>query len=327
MKRYIIWIASGMLCLHLNVFAQAELDKAKVEKGINDAKIIDAKPDSAKNWKFGATFTANFSNVGLSNWQGGGQNAISLGTLFTGFANYKKDKHSWANYLEMGYGLTRIKELSSSFRKTDDRLVLTSKYGYEMHKSLYLSGIFDFRTTFAPGYNYASKPGDKDVLISDAFAPAWIVTALGAEYKPNDKFYLMASPLTSRITIVNNTFLSNAGAYGVDTGKNVRSEFGAYMNSRYKLKVMDNINLQTTLTLFMNYKTPALLDVFWDNAILMTVNKYVSVNFSTNLIYDDDIKFLRKDKDIFQKASERNTVGPGIQFRHTLNVGLVYKLL
>jgi hypothetical protein len=66
----------------------------------------------------------------------------------------------------------------------------------------------------------------------------------------------------------------------------------------------------------MNYKTPQLIDVFWDNAILMSVNKLIQVSFNTNLIYDDDIKILDKN----------GKTGPKIQFKHVLAVGLVYKL-
>jgi hypothetical protein len=124
------------------------------------------------------------------------------------------------------------------------------------------------------------------------------------------------------MTIVNNKTLSDQGAFGVSPGKNLRSEFGAYMSSKLSLDLMKNVNYQTTLTLFMNYKTPALMDVFWDNNLVLTVNKMISVNLSTSLIYDDDVKFFRK-----VSGNSEETKGPGIQFRRVLSVGLVYKLL
>jgi hypothetical protein len=48
----------------------------------------------------------------------------------------------------------------------------------------------------------------------------------------------------------------------------------------------------------------------------MSVNKYIQASFNTNLIYDDDIKILDSD----------GSVGPRIQFKHVLAVGLVVKL-
>ena len=130
-------------------------------------------------------------------------------------------------------------------------------------------------------------------------------------------FYAMISPLTSKMTIVNDDFLSSKGAYGVTPGSKTRSEFGAYLNSAFKYKVMSNITYQTNLNLFMNYKTPELIDVFWDNTLLMSVNKYIQASINTNLIYDDDVKIASKDG---------LSKGPKVQFKHVLAVGLVVKV-
>jgi hypothetical protein len=318
-----IYLMAGFFLLWKSSAQAQEIDKAKVEADLKAAKTV-AEYDTTKKWKLGSTFTTNFSDMGLSNWQGGGQPATTLNTLFTGFANYKSGSHAWDNYFEAGYGLTRLKGQQFPVRKTDDRFIITSRYGYQMKKSIFASALLDFRSQFAPGYVY-QNPVTKEVeeyLISDLMSPAWLVSSIGVEYKPNNAFYLFASPVTSRITIVNNQDLADIGAFGVTQGKRMRSEFGAYLNSKVTLSLMKNISYQTTMTLFMNYKTPALIDVFWDNNILLTVNKYVAVNFSTNLIYDDDIRFLRK-----VDGNSEPTLGPGIQFKRVLSVGLVYKLL
>jgi hypothetical protein len=318
MKHFTFFI---LLCSLANqwAFAQNETNKELVEESYKKAKVVDEKPDSLKYWKLGSTFTTTFTNVGLRNWQGGGQSAVTLGSLFTGFANYKRDKAKWNTFLEMGFGLNKL--ASGPFRKSDDRIVLTSRYGYELKKSFYATALYDFRSQFAPGYLYdvpvdTNKTGNK--LISDFFAPAFMVTSLGAEFKPNDNFFVMFSPVTSKLTFVMNQQLADEGAFGVTPGKNIRNEIGAYMASTAKFKVMENIGFQTNLNLFMNYKTPALIDVFWENFLIMTVNKYVTINFSTSLIYDDDIKFERVGKP---------GIGPDIQFRHVTAVGLTFKLL
>ncbi len=318
-----MYLIAGLFLLWKSSAEAQELDKTKVEADLKAAKTV-SEYDTLKKWKTGSTITASMSDIGLTDWQGGGQAATTLTTLLTAFANYKNGNHAWDNYLEAGYGLTRLKDQKYPVRKTDDRFIFTSRYGYKMQKSMFASALFDFRTQFAPGYLY-QDPKTKEVierLISDLFSPAWVVGSVGMEYKPNDKFYFFASPLTSRITIVNNKELSDAGAFGVSPGKRLRSEFGAYMNSKLSLNVMKNVNYQTSLTLFMNYKTPDLIDVFWDNNLLLTVNKAITVNFSTSLIYDDDVKFFRK-----VSGNSEETKGPGIQFRRVLSVGLVYKLL
>lgn len=311
--------------LALSASAQSDLTKTDVENAMK-VKVADAKPDSAKKWKTGATFNANFTNTGLVNWQGGGQDALTLTGIFTGFANYDNGVDRWSNLLEMGYGVTRLGGNGSDarVRKSEDRFVFTSKYTRSLNKSWGFAALADFRTQFDKGYKYdvKSKTAEgrdtlTDEYISNLLAPAFGVGSIGFEYKNGDMFYTMISPVTSKVTIVNDNVLSVAGAYGVKPGEKLRSEFGAYLNSAFKYKLMENITYQTNLNLFMNYKTPELIDVFWDNTLLMTVNKYIQASFTTNFIYDDDIKILNKDG---------VTRSPKIQFKHVLAVGLTVKL-
>ena len=309
----------------MNAFGQNknEINKADVENALK-VKVADDKPDSLNNWKTGAAVNANFTNTGLVNWQGGGQNALTLTGIFTAYANYVNGSNQWSNLLELGYGVTRFGGDQVKIRKSEDKFVFTTKYTRLLNRNWGFAALGDLRTQFDKGYKYdvKAKAGDgvKDTLvdefISDFLAPAFAVASIGFEYKNGEMFYAMVSPITSKVTIVNNKSLSDAGAYGVSPGKKFRSEFGAYFNSAFKYKLMENISYQTNLNLFMNYKTPTLIDVFWDNAILMTVNKIIQVSFNTNLIYDDDIKILDAD----------GKVGPRVQFKHVLAVGLVYKL-
>jgi len=310
-----------------NAFGQNlnEMNKADVENAMK-VKVAEVKPDSLKNWKTGASINTNFTNTGLVNWQGGGQNALTLTGIFTAYANYVKGSDQWSNLLEMGYGITRLGGDGSpvKLRKSEDRFIFTTKYTRSINKHWGFAGLGDFRTQFDKGFKYdvQGKAADgvtdtiTDEFISTLLAPAFAVGSIGFEYKSGDMFYAMVSPVTSKVTIVNDKTLSDAGAYGVTAGKKIRSEFGAYFNSAFKYKLMENISYQTNLNLFMNYKTPQLIDIFWDNSILMTVNKLIQVSINTNLIYDDDIKILDKD----------GNTGPRVQFKHVLAVGLVYKL-
>ena len=60
-----------------------------------------------------------------------------------------------------------------------------------------------------PGYNYP----DVTNTISDLFAPAYLLTALGMDYKPNPNFSAFLAPLTAKFTFVNDDVLSAAGAF------------------------------------------------------------------------------------------------------------------
>jgi hypothetical protein len=272
--------------------------------------------DTIRYWKRSATSTLNFSQVSLTNWVGGGQSSVSLTGLISSFANYNKGKFSWTNSLDLGYGLLRIGP-GSAFRKSDDKIIFTTKAGHEFHKHLKYSALLDFRTQFAPGYLYAkdSIGNEQRALISRFLAPAYLLTALGLEYQPTESIYFFLSPITVKTTIVAQDSLAKVGAFGVTPGENIRNEFGAYFTTRGKFKIMENVTFQTGLNLFSNYQHFGNeIDVNWDATLLMKVNKYINVSVSTNLLYDQDIKIVRKDK----------TVGPAIQFKEVLAVGFSY---
>lgn len=320
--------AAGFLLVALNVFGQNvnEVNKSDVDNLKASLTKVEA-PDSLSNWKWGSILNVNFTNTGLVNWQGGGQDALTLTGIYNGFATYRNGNNEWASRLEMGYGITRLGggSTASTLRKSEDRFIFSTKYSRMMNPNLGFAAMLDFRTQFDKGYKYdvdvkdpeGNVIGKEDVFISNLLAPAFSVASLGFEYKNGDMFYIMASPLTSKITIVNDDDLSAAGAYGVEAGKKMRSEFGAYINTAFKYKLMENVQYTSNLNLFMNYKTPRLIDVFWDNNLVFTINKYIQSSFNTNLIYDDDIKILNADG---------ITSSPKIQFKHVLSVGLIVKL-
>lgn len=284
-------------------------------KDVLSVKINNTLPDSTQKWNRGALLNINFTNTTLSNWAAGGQNALTITTMANLFANYKNGNNQWSNSLELGYGITRLGKSNAPFRKGDDKMIFTSKYGRKIYKQINLSGLVDFRSQFDRGFNYEIDTATKDekrTYISNFFAPAYVVASIGMEYKPNDKFYVLASPLTSKNTIVNDEALAQMGAFGVQKGKKFRSEFGAYLHSALKFAIMENVMYQSNANLFMNYRTPKFVDFFWDNLISFTVNKYITTTLSWVLVYDDDIKIKR----------DNGTVGPSLQAKTVLSVGI-----
>ena len=137
------------------------------------------------------------------------------------------------------------------------------------------------------------------------------------EYKPSDAFYLFLSPLTGKSTFVLDDSLSNAGAFGVDPGKNMRNEFGGFLKMAFTKDIWKNVTLNSKLDLFSNYaEEPQNIDVNWEVLVSMKVNKFLSANINTRLIYDDDTKY------IDEEGVER---GARVQFKEVLGIGLSYK--
>lgn len=274
------------------------------------------KADTIKSWNFGGLASFNFSQVSLTNWAAGGRSSTSGIALFNVFGNYKKDNLIWENSLDMGYGL--LKEQDNEVIKSNDKIDLNSKFGVKKTEKLYLSTLFNFKTQFAPGYKY---PNTTDA-ISRFMAPAYMTLSVGIDYKPNKLWSFVVSPLTGKMTIVSDTDLSEAGAFGVDPGKKVRMEVGSFMKVELKTDVMKNVSLHSKLDLFSNYlNNPENIDVNWDLLVNMKINDFLSANLITNLIYDDDIK-IAIDENNDGVIEGR---GPRVQFKEMFGLGLSLK--
>ena len=287
MKQITLLIISA--CIFIYTAAQ---DKTIQNLKSDAGKTIAKNPADTipKIWKKGGLFTLNIAEGSLNNWVGGGDKfSFSAVAFLNLYAFYKKGKYSWDNNLDLGYGFVNTTSLGQ--RKSDDRIDLLSKYGYEIANHWYVSALFNFRTQFANGYAYSKDNVGNEVktLTSASFAPAYVLLGLGIDYKPTDYFSVFISPLTERWVIVSNDVLSAAGAFGVDPGKDVKNELGAFFSANFHKEIAKNIIYTTRLDLFSNYKhNPQNLDLFWTNVLAMKVNNVISANINLDLLYDDD---------------------------------------
>ncbi len=290
-----------------------------------EKRLKTVNADTVMGWKKGGVFALNLAQTSLSNWAAGGQSSVAVSGIFSVFANYKQGKSAWDNSLDVGYGLLKQGK-NADYMKTDDKIDFVSKYGREAFKNFYYSGLLNFRTQMRPGYKYP----DTERIISDLFSPAYLLLALGMDYKPNPYFSAFLAPLTAKFTFVTNESLSAAGAFGVTPGEKSRSEIGGYIRAIYsrndfKGEFLKNISFTTKIDLFSNYgHNPQNIDVMWENLIALKVNKFISVNFNTVLLYDDDIKVPvdRNGNGLFESTE---APGPRTQFKEILGIGFSYK--
>ncbi|MGB0887807.1 MAG: DUF3078 domain-containing protein [Vicingaceae bacterium] len=284
--------------------------------------------DTIDGWKIGGVASLNLTQVSLTNWSAGGENSLSVNGLLSLFANLKKGNSTWDNSLDLSYGL--LQQGDADIRKTDDKIDFTSKYGQKAFKNWYYAGLVNFKSQMTAGYNYP----DDSTEISNFLSPAYVLGAIGMDYKPSEVFTLFISPITMKMTIVNDETLANSGAFGVEAaiyddfgnittkGEPTRVEYGGYLRALFKKDIMKNINLQSKLELFSNYQeNPGNIDVNWEVLIAMKVNKYISATLSTQLLYDHDIDIAVDDNN----DGIVDAVGPRTQFKEVLGVGLSYK--
>jgi hypothetical protein len=251
----------------------------------------------------------------LSNWAGGGTDMISVTGLSLLFANYKDSSMSWDNELDLGYGI--VKQGKEDLRKSDDKLIFTSKFGYNATPKLFYTALLDFRTQFDLGYDYSKKDADSTspLLISDFMSPAYLNLGLGMNYKPDEYWQFFLSAVSNRLIIVLNEKLSNQGAYGVKPGEKVFSQLGASANIVFQKEIFENVNFRSRLNLFSAYNRFSSVVVTSETAINLKVNSFINASFGLDIIYDDKVMINRND----------GTVGPDTQFRHVIGIGIAYK--
>jgi hypothetical protein len=299
-------------CFFITAFAQ---DQAV--KGLQDEsqKTITKDPNDTipKTWKIGGIVSLNVAQGSQSNWAAGGDDfSLTLATYLNGHAYYKKGKHSWDNNVDIN--LAYINTTTGGARKNDDRFDLTSKYGYALNSKLNLSLLGDFRSQFFKGYQYPDV--NTKVYTSNFMAPAYLLLSPGLDYSPVKNLSIFVSPATARWLFVKDDSLSAQGAYGVDTGKTVKFEFGAFVTVRYTTLITKTLAYKGRLDLFSNYlHNPQDIDLYMTNLFALKISKILSATWSFDMIYDDDAKQFGPNHD-----------APRMQLRSLIGVGLLVKL-
>jgi len=318
-----LFLLSVLLCFTLNTSTAQTTEAEKAIRTVSN--------DTVMGWKTGGLVGLSISQASFTNWAAGGQNTIALGGIVNLFAKYKNEHTSWDNMLDLGYGLLQQGK-GADFIKTDDKVDFTSKYGRKASDKWYYAGLVNFKTQMTAGYNYPNVTNK----ISDLLAPAYILAAIGMDYKPNDKLTAFIAPLTSKNTIVNDDSLANVGAFGVEAatydidgtlltaGKKSRSEVGGYFRAVYQRTFFKDksVSLTSKLDLFSNYKVnPQNIDVSWETIIGLKVNRFITTTITTHLLYDDDVAIgVDRNNDGLLDGT-----GPRTQFKEVIGVGLNVK--
>ena len=289
------------------------------------AIVSFAQDELPQGWSHKGNFGLNFGQSTYTNWAAGGQNTINGQGIFNYEIRYLKGNFKWDNTLNTALGYS-IYDFHKKPIKTDDKIEFTSLATLKATEKLNYGAEFAFRSQFAKGFKYDE---DSTNYISKFFAPAYISLGLGIEWVPNTHFSLYFSPLTGRITIVNDDRLAEEGAFGVnDLDKNdtilhtnfakVRYEFGARAVAKFQYPIFKNVDFNSKLELFSNYLNhPERVDVDWQNMLVLKVNDWLNCNLSTHLIYDYDIPFYENEVKI---------EGSKVQFKEVLAIGFMINL-
>ena len=265
-------------------------------------------------WETGGSVAVNFNQVALSNWSGGGENTITIGGLVGLMGHMTEGKGTWANDLELGYGVTKIGD--ADLRKSNDKLTFVSKYDYTATNTLFYSALLDFRTQMTDGFDYGridSVTGEPK-KISEILAPGYLNVGAGMTWKPTSSFELLLAPVSNRLIIVLDDELSAAGAFGVDPGEKIESELGATSRLKFAKELVENVTYDSKLNLFAPYEDFTTVVVTWENLLNLRVNDFLTTSISLEVRYDEAVDITRDD----------GSVGPATQIKEALAIGVGY---
>lgn len=324
LKRHIFIIFCFLV--PFKILGQVTLAEDALRSGID---ISDTIP----GLKVGGLFAFNFSQSTFHNWTSGKNNSIAFNGLTSITTRYKGKNSSLEIIFDLAYGLQRLGK-EKAFIKIDDKLDIAIKYGRAISKTWFYAAFANVRTQISPGYEY---PLQDSIKVSDFFTPAFIIGAIGIDYRPGNGFTAFAAPLTSKTTVVNSQRLANEGAFGVEPaefddddnmikkGKLARHEVGGYTRFVFRKHVdkPKNLLILTKLDLFSNYmEKPENVDFNWELIISYKLTKYISATLSTQFIYDDDTDiYIDYDND-----GETDFQGPKLQIKELIGIGFSIKL-
>ena len=323
----------GIICLFfLSVGLHAQTDAAikAAKTTVTDAsgafkpyqKFVDN--DSA-HWLFGGDGVLSFRATSLANWSAGGEDQLGISPIVNLFLNYKKEKRTFENYLTLAYGFLKTGERKAL--KSDDRFWYSAKLGHQISPKWFYTATVLARTQFTPGYKYSNTD---TIRISDFLAPAYVYVSAGLDYRPNNSFSLVFSPVMGKATYVNSgdmTIMATAGMVTTEkdeTGADVlvphrsRHEFGGGALFSFKGNLFKNkVSYNSQVELFSNYvQKPENVDVFWTFQTKVLLFKNITGDFRLDLKYDDDQKSIRDDGSLG---------GAKTQIKYFTGVGLFYQ--
>ncbi|MBK8785918.1 MAG: DUF3078 domain-containing protein [Chitinophagaceae bacterium] len=293
-----------ILCLFLAtaIFTAAAQDKTV--KDLQKVAFKELKPLEKDGWAKAGTFIINVNQGALRNWAGGGeQNTLGFTTLLNYNLNHRKGKITWNNYFDIALGFQNASSFGR-FRKIDDRIDITSKYGYQFSKKWYAAVLGNFNSQTLAGYNYTDTV---NIKISNLLTPGKILLSAGIDFRPDKTFTLFVSPITSRFILKTDNDFYMVDKFGVPPNRKSYTELGSFATAKYTKKISPWAFYTGRLDLFSNYKrNPENVDLFFTNLVTMKFNKWLATNISVDMVYDDDV---------LQKTQLKEILGIGLTLK------------
>lgn len=259
-------------------------------------------PDTLLNqWDPDGVLALNLSQISLSNWSQGGENAITW-TIMGNFGyNFIGTNWTSLNNLKITYGRSKLGD--EEFRVNDNELYLENVIVKRIKWPVDPFFSNTVRTAISAGYIYDDTAKTK---VADFFDPGYVTQAIGFTY-------MNSEVVNTRLGVaLQEIFTSNFPQYSddpetLDEIEDFKLETGLESVTNVTLTLDDNLQYKSLLRLFTRFDAMDVWDVRFDNTVTAQVNKYLNVNLNVLVIYD--------------KSQTAKT-----QLKEALQLGIVYTL-
>lgn len=240
-----------------------------------------------RNWLHTFDGSLQFSQAYISpNWYQGGNNNVNM----IASANYgiKLNQAFHPNLLfetTVQYKLALSSSEADSLRNytiSEDLFLLTSKFGFKALKRWYYTFNMSLKTQFFKSY----KPNTND-LTAAFMAPGEVNFGVGMTYDYSNKkktvvFGASLSPLSYNLKTCLRSDMDET-TFGIKEGRHTVSQFGSSAELKFKWQLAYNIQYQTRLFAFSNYKY---VQGDWENTLSFSINRFLSTQLYLHLRYD-----------------------------------------
>ena len=282
-------------------------------------------PDSVRTWDFVVNPSLKVNQRYFDNWSADGNSLVSFTASFVGKAKYTHPLFIWDNDINTAFGISwqnlDAERGLESRRKSDDRIDATSTLSMRLKNKWNINATANLKSQYWDGYKYAAPD---TTLLSSFFAPAYLTTAIGFEYK-REFWNVSYSFITGKTTFVTNERVIEAGQlYGVDTagGRRIQPAIGSYFKFYFMKDVRPKLNLYFRSEFFYDYNKPGMLtkagrmpesrktawqkfgyslihetDIDLETTLAYRFSNNMSLSFSCRLKYDTDFM---KDGEVSQ---------------------------
>ena len=224
-------------------------------------------------------------NYATENWYQGAANSFAMLAGAKGNIIYKKDNISWESVGEWRAGINTVSGDSLRvLNTTDDVLRLNSKFGYQVHKSWYISSVAEFRTNLMNNWRK-----NKHELSAAFLTPIRFTLGVGIDYKPLKGLDINISPGTYKVVyaLKDDPELVNVGDYGIETGKNALHEFGSSVRIDWKWRPLREIIVEANFYFFTNYKR---VETELEVDVDFIINRFLSAKLMLHPRYDSTVE-------------------------------------